>query len=680
MTAGRRAASLVLVALVAVAAASRGDDAPLSIHAAVSNAVAEGNVVRTRPVGSGGDRDAFSDVNSRGGVLIGFELGMSEWFGSEIPTAVRPIYRTAGGEVNGKSHGSFTVKQGGVRRVVKLRARAGYAVGAISMRAGGGLDAMMLTYYRISGDRLDPQRSYRSAWVGNLKGGSERSFEGAGMPYVGVFGNKNGDRVHGLGFINVRLPDPPRKAEKPALKPKDEDRPIEKPARAPAEKREQPAKAPGTEKWTHRDAGRGFKVDLPGGWVRLLFVEQQDLLKKAPGLFDVPEAGFRDEKAELGDAFVVLRSRELRPGLSLNDAGRELTPSAGPYREVSGLMRDWARNLQVDEVVVDRARNRFAWRTTGDVAGVGRRGTLFVCYVGAGSAVTMECHAPQALFASTLPTFAQIGESAAFDASKAHKEPPKSSSTWVPMAVFIAVSAVIFVPMAVYFGKRRKQATQKRKKRQAEREDEGEIPYAELAEEPVEAAPLAFAPSTGIVAELPSATPIPPLTPAKKARREERPADDPFTCVGERTYRVYVVANEAYFIDDGPGEVEPAALLLGSVFRDEPKLARDTNAPLGERPTADDLFALADGVTNFRVKSEDVLRAQIEAPGFWDSLGEGVVGTLRFTHHSRGELTFRFRGTTDMKRAIELLRGAWSEILSVHATWDREKKKFVRDA
>jgi hypothetical protein len=352
-------------------------------------------------------------------------------------------------------------------------------------------------------------------------------------------------------------------------------------------------------------------------------------------------------------------------------------------------MRDWARNLQPDEVVVDRARKRFAWRTSGEVAGAGRRGTLFVCYVGAQSAVTVECHAPQALFASSLPTFAQIGDSASFDASKAHKEPPQSSSTWVPMGVFVGVSVVIFVPMAVYLSKKRKAAPKNRKKR--EEEEDEEIPYAELDEdlpyaelvEDSEGTPLAFSPSAGIVTELPlptpAPTPIPPTAPAKKPRRDETPVDDPFTCVGQRTYRVYVLPNEAYFIDDGPGDAEPAALLLGSVFNDGPNLTRDSTAQLGERPTADDLFAMADGVTNFRVKAQDVLRAQIEAPGFWDTVGEGVVGTLRVSHHSRGELTFRFRGTTDMKRAIELLRDAWGEILCVNATWDKAKKKFVRD-
>src|SRR5262249_56485242 len=128
-------------------------------------------------------RGNFNETSSRGGVLIGFDLGMQEWFDNEIPIAVRAVYRTASGEVSGESFGNFAVKPGGVRRVVKLRARPGYAVGAIRMRTGGGLDAMSLTYYRIRGDRLDPKQSYQSEWVGNLDGGSESGFDGNGMPF-----------------------------------------------------------------------------------------------------------------------------------------------------------------------------------------------------------------------------------------------------------------------------------------------------------------------------------------------------------------------------------------------------------------------------------------------------------------------------------------------------------------
>src|SRR5262249_13528171 len=161
--------------------------------------------------------------------------------------------------------------------------------------------------------------------------------------------------------------------------------------------------------------------------------------------------------------------------------------------------------------------------------------------------------------------------------------------------------------------KRRTAPEARRKRERRDREqDEEEIPYATLAEEQDAAPPLAFAPSTGIVAELPSpsTTPLPPKA-ANKLRKDE-PADDPSACVGERTYRVYVLPEEVYFIDDGPGDVEPTGSLLGTVFREERRTKPDAHRKLGERPTADDLFALADGEVNFRLKSADVWQAQIE--------------------------------------------------------------------
>jgi hypothetical protein len=109
-----------------------------------------------------------------------------------------------------------------------------------------------------------------------------------------------------------------------------------------------------------------------------------------------------------------------------------------------------------------------------------------------------------------------------------------------------------------------------------------------------------------------------------------------------------------------------------------PNLSLDEDPAPADRLSADELFALADGVDNYRVKPGELWQATIAAPGEWDLFGDGVAGTMRLGHRTRGELTFRFRGTTDMRRAIEQLGGVWADCLSVNATWDRQKKKFVR--
>src|SRR5688572_11848553 len=106
MTVGPRTGCFTLLVAMTFVAGLRGDDPPPSIYSAVTNAVADARTARTKQLGFSIARDKCSETNSRGGVLIGFDLGMREWFDSEIPTAVRPIYRTASGESNGTNHGS----------------------------------------------------------------------------------------------------------------------------------------------------------------------------------------------------------------------------------------------------------------------------------------------------------------------------------------------------------------------------------------------------------------------------------------------------------------------------------------------------------------------------------------------------------------------------------------------
>src|SRR5205085_1820871 len=87
-----------------------------------------------------------------------------------------------------------------------LRARPGYAVGGLTVRSGLHIDGLSLTYMRINGGGLDPQRSYESDWVGNRTGGSEKTVSGNGAPIVGVFGNSDEQRVLALGLIAVKTP------------------------------------------------------------------------------------------------------------------------------------------------------------------------------------------------------------------------------------------------------------------------------------------------------------------------------------------------------------------------------------------------------------------------------------------------------------------------------------------
>ncbi len=53
---------------------------------------------------------------------------------------------------------------------------------------------------KIDGDRLDPEDSYKSDWLGDEKGGNPRDVSSDGKIPVGLQGSA-GKEVYGLGMI-----------------------------------------------------------------------------------------------------------------------------------------------------------------------------------------------------------------------------------------------------------------------------------------------------------------------------------------------------------------------------------------------------------------------------------------------------------------------------------------------
>ena len=56
----------------------------------------------------------------------------------------------------------------------------GYAVGAINTHTGLTVDGFEMVFMRIDGDRLDPEDSYSSPWLGDEKGGTPRDVSSDG--------------------------------------------------------------------------------------------------------------------------------------------------------------------------------------------------------------------------------------------------------------------------------------------------------------------------------------------------------------------------------------------------------------------------------------------------------------------------------------------------------------------
>src|SRR5260370_7906545 len=133
-----------------------------TIYEAAARAVAKGRTQKTRMVGFGIINTEFADVPRDGAILIGFDVGIGK--DNEAIYAIRPVYRSADGEFIGLEQGLFRTKDGSskkeiktrVVRTVSLRARQGFAVGAITLRTGLSGHGFSVKYMAVNCTALDP--------------------------------------------------------------------------------------------------------------------------------------------------------------------------------------------------------------------------------------------------------------------------------------------------------------------------------------------------------------------------------------------------------------------------------------------------------------------------------------------------------------------------------------------
>ncbi|MFO0956052.1 MAG: trypsin-like peptidase domain-containing protein [Isosphaeraceae bacterium] len=136
-----------------------------------------------------------TDVAPPGGLLVGLELGLAKFFDNDVIHAVRPIYRAGEKESTGKQYGTD------LGRVVKVVARPGYAVGAIIIKTGLGLDGLSVIFMKVAKDRLDPSDSYESEWIGGPGGDAPEQLGGDGTAVVGIVAKTNKKDATGFGLI-----------------------------------------------------------------------------------------------------------------------------------------------------------------------------------------------------------------------------------------------------------------------------------------------------------------------------------------------------------------------------------------------------------------------------------------------------------------------------------------------
>jgi S1-C subfamily serine protease len=129
------------------------------------------------------------------GLLVGFEIGLGKFFDNDIVKAARPIYRVGDKTSLGEQYGTDTT------RVVKIEAKPGYAVGAIMIKTGLGVDGMSVIFMKVADGKLDPKDNYESEWVGGKGGGGLTRITGEGSPVIGFVAKANAKDVTGMGLL-----------------------------------------------------------------------------------------------------------------------------------------------------------------------------------------------------------------------------------------------------------------------------------------------------------------------------------------------------------------------------------------------------------------------------------------------------------------------------------------------
>jgi hypothetical protein len=116
-------------------------------------------------IGGAFARTELDEIPPAGAVLVGFNCTTKG--NGQYPGVVQAIYATPTGEILGRSFG----KPEKGARPTTMRAKRGYAVGAIYVRGGGGFDAFQPVFMRITPDGLKVDDRIDGTYVGGNGGG-----------------------------------------------------------------------------------------------------------------------------------------------------------------------------------------------------------------------------------------------------------------------------------------------------------------------------------------------------------------------------------------------------------------------------------------------------------------------------------------------------------------------------
>jgi hypothetical protein len=136
----------------------------------------------------------FKDDAPDGAYLIGFELGLGLTGRKDVVRSLRPIYRSAKGDlVLGEQWGTL------LDQVVTVKAKDGYAIAGLNVSSALYIEGIQLNFRRVKDGKLDGNDAYQSEWIGT-RGNRVEAIEGINRPIPGIVGKRDGYDVKGIGL------------------------------------------------------------------------------------------------------------------------------------------------------------------------------------------------------------------------------------------------------------------------------------------------------------------------------------------------------------------------------------------------------------------------------------------------------------------------------------------------
>lgn len=160
------------------------------------------------------DTKTFEERAPEGGVLVGLRLVKGTNWGGTL-CGIQAIYQIGDRYQLGGAFGPG----GGVAQSEFL-AKPGYAIGKIETRVGASLNAVKITFRRVSDRKLLLDDSYESDWYGCDGGSAQPAMDGQDDLLAGIRGTFHSD-LHHLAAYRLLLIDPPTQplSAAPATKP-----------------------------------------------------------------------------------------------------------------------------------------------------------------------------------------------------------------------------------------------------------------------------------------------------------------------------------------------------------------------------------------------------------------------------------------------------------------------------